>query len=354
MTHRFTGRKPTGFAVLAVSAAFVLSACGGGDDGSTSPVASVVPTTPSTSATASPSPSDSVTVTTASPFSGLPDGADKPVLVVKLDNTKAAQPHAGLTAADLVYVEEVEWGLTRLAAVFATQIPDVLGPVRSARVSDIDIVEPFGRVAFAYSGAQGKLLPSLAAANFFDASANASYVGWFDDANRNSPVDHMIRPAEVLDQFPDAARASSIGLEFSAQPPRGGAPGTEASATWPSSSISFSWDQAAGDYIVSMDGSVSRAAEGGSQRAATVVIQSVVQSDSGYGDKFGGVTPQIDVIGSGDAVVLRDGQSWPVTWERSGGPEGTTYLLADGSVMPFAIGQAWIVLLDATRSPAVS
>ena len=42
------------------------------------------------------------------------------MLIVKLDNTTYAQPHAGLTKADVVYVEEVEYGITRLAAVFST------------------------------------------------------------------------------------------------------------------------------------------------------------------------------------------------------------------------------------------
>lgn len=352
MTYGFGRPRPVLAAVAGLAAAgLVLSGCGGGDEEvAATPVASE-----STSSSV-PTPTSSTTSDfdpTASPFSGLPGGANKPVLAVKIDNTKAAQPHAGLTEADLVYVEEVEWGLTRLLAVYATQMPSVLGPVRSARVSDIEILQPFGAVAFAYSGAQSKLLPSLAAADFFDASANASYAGWFNDANRTSPVDHMLRPAEVMEVFPAAATAQPIGLEFSAEAPAGGKSGVSASASWPASQVSFDWDPEAGNYIVGMDGAPSRSVEGGPQRAATVVLQSVKQSDSGYGDKFGGVTPQIDTIGTGSAVVLRDGKSWEVTWERPSGAEGTTYRLADGSVLPFAIGQTWIVLLDSTRTPEV-
>jgi hypothetical protein len=83
------------------------------------------------------------------------------------------------------------------------------------------------------------------------------------------------------------------------------------------------------------------------------VIQSVEQSDSGYGDKFGGVTPFIETVGSGSAVVLRDGRMWPVTWERPSLSEGTRFLLPDGSPMPFAVGQEWIVLLDSDREPVL-
>ena len=72
---------------------------------------------------------------------GRPIGTYKPVLVVKLDNTRNAQPHAGLIDADVVYVEEVEYGITRLAAVFSSQTPKRIGPVRSARITDIDVSE---------------------------------------------------------------------------------------------------------------------------------------------------------------------------------------------------------------------
>ena len=99
------------------------------------------------------------------------EGANGPVLVVKIDDTTQAHPQIGLEDADIVYVEQVEGGLTRLAAVFSSVIPQRIGPVRSARISDIEIMSQFGRVAFAYSGAQSKLLPVIAAANLQDLGA---------------------------------------------------------------------------------------------------------------------------------------------------------------------------------------
>ena len=103
---------------VGLSGVLLLSAC-----------ASDEPARPDASSAASwstdsvtPSPSSTVDLT-ASPFSGRPGGADKRVLVVKYDNTTNAQPHVGLRAADIVYIEEVEYGLSRLAAVFATKLP---------------------------------------------------------------------------------------------------------------------------------------------------------------------------------------------------------------------------------------
>ena len=348
-------RRLPALAALALSAA-LLAACGSDEAApvSSSSVATPEPSSASASPSALPTPSSDGIPPGASPFSGLPGGEGKPVLAIKVDNTRAAQPHAGLQSADLVYVTEVEWDLTRLIAVFNSSLPDQIGPVRSARISDIDILAPFGAIAFSNSGMQSKLRPILASANLYDVSAEKIFEAFVDDPGRPSPVDHMADPAVLLAAAPDAEPARSIGFTFSADPPAGGTPVTSATMTWPSSQVSFTWDEAAGNFIVGLNGEESRSTEGGPQRAATVVIQSVEQTDSGYGDRYGGKTPFIQTVGSGAAVVLRDGRLWSVTWERPTLTEGTRYLLPDGSPMPFAIGQEWIVLLDETMEPKIT
>ena len=67
------------------------------------------------------------------------EAVDGQVLAVKIDDTNMAHPQIGLEDADVVYIEQVEGGLTRLAAVFSSTIPVRIGPVRSARISDIDL-----------------------------------------------------------------------------------------------------------------------------------------------------------------------------------------------------------------------
>lgn len=343
-------------ALLSVSALGV-AACSGGD---AAPASSAAPSTTSPSPTTSsaaplPTPSSSYGIPAgASPFSGLPGGADKPVLVVKIDNTHAAQPHSGLQAADLVYLEEVEWDLTRMAAVFSTNIPKEVGPVRSARISDIDILAQFGKVAFSNSGAQSKLLPVLAAANIVDVSAGVAWDAFRRDPGRPAPVNEMADPAKLLAAAPDAAKAKDIGFVFSEEPPPGGTPVKSVSVAWPSSQVSFTWDEKTGTFIVGFDGEESRSTEGGPQRAATVVIQSVVQKDSGYGDRYGGKTPLVETVGQGTALVLRDGRMWTTNWKRPDAKAGTQFLLPDGTPMPFAIGQEWIVLMDKTMKPKVT
>ena len=85
-----------------------------------------------------------------------------PVLMVKIDNIGPARPATGLGSADVIYVEPMEGGLTRIAAVFSEHIPSVVGPVRSARQTDYDLLAQYGKPTFAYSGAVPQIVLQLA------------------------------------------------------------------------------------------------------------------------------------------------------------------------------------------------
>ena len=288
-----------------------------------------------------------------SPFDGRRANAD-PVLVVKLDNTTYAQPHAGLTKADLVYIEEVEYGITRLAAVFSSHIPRRIGPVRSARITDIDLLAQYDRPAFGYSGAQRRLLPALKAAPFYDVSPYTGGSGYTRDNRRRAPYNLYVNGETALDRAPKASPAHDIGFVFDTALPPGGLLAKTAEMEWGYGKAGFRYDATSGLYGVSLNGRQARAEESNDgQRAATVVIQSVKQTPSAYFDKGGGNTPHAETIGTGTALVLRDGQVFRTTWSRPTRQDGTTFTRADGSLMPFKPGQVWIVLLDKKRKAVV-
>ena len=341
-------------AALAAGLALTLAACAG------SPAA---PATSSSSAPSSSAPSASDTPTEsptpeqpadASPFSGLPGGAGKPVLVVKFDNTTFAQPHTGLKYADIVYVEEVEWGLTRLAAVFYTTLPKTVGPVRSARISDLDLLAQFGKPAFAYSGSQHKLMPLIARASLYDVSGDKGPKGYFRDKGRRSPYNYFGHPAVLLTRAPQASTGQDIGFTFSEEAPTGGRPVKVAVASYPDSQAKFVWNAKLGLFDVWLNKRPARATEGGTQHAATVVLQYVVQKDSGFGDKYGGRTPLLKTVGTGKGWVLRDGRAIPVTWTRPSATSGTTFTGADGQVVAFKPGQEWVVLVNSKSKVAIA
>jgi len=310
---------------------------------------SPTPTNTSTAAvTATLSPTPSPSAVRTSPLTGLPEAAPRPILIVKLDNTRNAQPHAGLAQADVVFVEEVEWGLNRIAAVFSSTIPKRIGPVRSARISDIDLVAQFGQPAFAFSGAQHKLWPALEAASFIDVSANKGGTGYSRDADRRAPYNYFADGTTLLKRADGKESGTAdVGFVFSDESPPGGRPAAIVKADWPYAAMRFAYDPAAGTYRVGMDGHEAIAEETSqAQQASTVVIQYVDQSDSGFGDRGGGHTPLLKTTGTGTGVVIRDGQAWDVRWSRPDEGSGTTWTMLDGTPMPFRPGQQWVVLMN--------
>jgi hypothetical protein len=272
------------------------------------------------------------------------------VLVVKLDNTVYAQPHAGLTKADIVYIEEVEYGITRLAAVFSSSVPGRIGPVRSARITDVDLLAQYNRPAFAYSGAQRKMFPALDGADFYDVSPRTGGAGYSRDGGRRAPYNYFFDGRTGLDRAPKATLAKNQGFVFDSDVPEGGLVATSADMKWGYSSAAFDYRKRTGLYAVTLNGRRAGAEESDrGQNAATVVIQYVKQRPSAYFDKGGGNTPHADTIGTGRAIVMRDGLAWETTWSRPEAEDGTTFTLEDGSALPFKPGQTWIVLLDRKR-----
>jgi hypothetical protein len=95
------------------------------------------------------SPATPVVQRLVSPFTGEPVASPGPVLAVKIDNIVNARPQTGLGRADIVCVLPVEGGLSRFLAVFSSHFPPVVGPGRSARDDDLQLLRQFGRPAFA-------------------------------------------------------------------------------------------------------------------------------------------------------------------------------------------------------------
>ena len=336
--------------IPAVALLSLVAACSAST--STEPSSAPSPSAPASSITPSAIPSPSPTPEPTSPLTGLPETTPSPVLVVKLDNTHNAQPHAGLKDADVVYIEEVEYGITRLAAVFSSVIPDHIGPVRSARITDIDLLAQYGTPAFAYSGAQHKMFPVLDKASIVDVSPRTGAEGYARDFDRRAPYNYFLDGTVAIERAPDASTDHDIGFVFSPDAPAGGEVNTKAKMKWGYAKAMFTFDPITGLYKVNLNGYPAEAEENDKgQNAATVVIQYVKQEPSKFFDKGGGNTPHAETIGTGTATILRDGYSYDVTWNRPSATVGTTFTMADGSPMPFKPGQQWIVLLN-KKTPA--
>lgn len=277
-------------------------------------------------------------------------GSNGPVLVVKIDDTRQAHPQIGLEDADIVYIEQVEGGLTRLAAVFSSVIPERVGPVRSARISDLDIIAQFGHVAFAYSGAQRKFLPVIAQADLQDLGAqHESSTIYTTDPARVQPYAMVLRADLLMQKIADKnyliASSKNIGFQFGKKP-TAGIPTQKVVINWPAATYGADWSETEGRWLLTHDNEKNLADSGTHLGPTTLIVQMVSITPSIYKDKFGGVTPFSETVGSGKAYVLRDGELFATTWKRDSLQSGTTFTLENGEVMNFAEGQIWIALTD--------
>jgi hypothetical protein len=277
-----------------------------------------------------------------SPFTGERVPSLNRVLAVKFDNIVFARPHTGLSHADIVYVLPVEGGLSRFMAIFSSAYPPVIGPVRSAREDDLQMLRQFGRPAFAYSGATAALLPYIhQTARIVDLYAGIAG-GYYRDNRRIAPYNLYARTRQLVKQAPRATRAHDIGFRFG-PPPRGGKITRSASVSYPAASFRFTWSAAKRRWLVSMDGTPAMTTDSGRLAPATVVIQYTTVRTSRFLE-YGKPPPYAESVGSGTALVLRDGRAWTTHWSRPTAEGGTTFRTAYGQRMTFALGQVWIVL----------
>jgi Protein of unknown function (DUF3048) N-terminal domain/Protein of unknown function (DUF3048) C-terminal domain len=286
-----------------------------------------------------------------SPFTGEPVRALEPVLAVKIDNIVYARPQTGLQSADLIYVLPVEGGLTRFMAVFSSHIPSVIGPVRSARETDLDILPQFGRPAFAWSGATPHLVPFIERARVADLYA-LQVGGYYRISTRVAPENLYANPRVLLKEAPSASKARDIGFRFGSAP-AGGRVTRSYTVTYPAATYTFRWSAKAKRWLVWMDGAPGMATEGGQLGGATVIIQYTRIATSRF-EEYGGRPPLAESVGSGRAVILRNGRAYTVHWSRPNLNGGTTFTLPDGKRMLFAPGQTWVVLAPENHASFVN
>jgi hypothetical protein len=330
-----TRRLVASGAVLACGA---LAACSGGGEKAAPPSAVNASTTPS------PKPSPPA----VHPFTGGKKGLDNRVLAVKIDNTHSAHPQMGLKSADIVYAEQVEGGVTRIMAVFSSSVPSRVGPVRSARISDLHILEQYGHPALAYSGVQSKMKPLMRRGPLYDVSPGHAGGAYSRAGGRPAPYNLVAAPKALLRRAPKASKPKDIGFRFG-EAPAGGKKVKSFTARWPSATMSFRWSAKQKRWLTYQDGGADRAAEGGQLGGRTVVVQYAKTTRSRFHDFLGNYTPLVETIGTGKATVLRDGKAYAAKWSRRSKSAGTKFTTASGQPMTFATGQVWVVLVNAGK-----
>jgi hypothetical protein len=308
---------------------------------STSPAAEVSPTKSAT-------PTQSETQCWNSPLTGLCADQSVPVLIVKIDDVKQARPQYALNEADLIIVEPVEGGLTRLFAVYQSQQPVRVGPIRSARITDTDLVKAFGKPGFAYSGSMTKLRPYLEAASMQLVGAPQGGEGYSRDETRYAPHNYIGDYQSLVGRIKDteAALLQPTSTWKISQTPTSGVRTKNVVVQWPASEKTFVWDTALQSWKIKVYESklISlHCCDVVEERATTksVFIMNTYLQDSPFGDSSGARTPYPQTIGQGTGWVLTNGHSIAATWKRPRATDLPRWFNSTGEEIAVSAGNSW-------------
>ncbi len=300
-------------------------------------------------ASAAPSTTTSSTISgspvAVAPLTGLPDPRhltkDRAALTIKIDNTPQAMPQAGVQEADVVYEEIVEGGITRLAAIYNSRLPTMVGPVRSVRRTDREIVFPLGGI-FAFSGGADYALRSIATAPvalYSEANAGAAM---FRDPQRYPPH-NLFANAALLMRRNAKPRPTRALFQYLA-------PGTSAKGPKVRSfvvgfaagyAVSYVWNPTTKSWDRSLFGRPDVSANGVQLAPKNVIVMSV-----NYVGGAGVLDSYAQLVGSGPVEIFVGGHLERGTWIRHHLAQTTSYVNASGKSIRLEPGQTWVELLD--------
>jgi len=279
----------------------------------------------------------------------------RPALAVKIDNINPARPQAGVDHADVVFEEQVEGGLTRLLAVFQCDSVGRVGPVRSARTSDADMLALLHGSVFAYSGANPAALPPIrrhgdAVMISYDQYGNVFH----RDGSRPAP--HNVFSSTQLMLAAGVAHRHGLTapkpLFTYAPTATGGTKATAVGMSWPQASASWHWNGKT--WLRTQNGTADVLTDGNRVQAANVVVMSIKLGSTGLRDVLGNASPLDITVGSGKVWVFRDGTVITGTWHRAKISSPLQFVDAAGAPIALSPGRTWVELLPHQTLPKIS
>lgn len=316
-------------------------------------------TTTTTAGTATESSANDETSTTVAgaptyPLTGLPlldpGAADRPALVVKIDNHPLARPQSGLNEADIVYEENVE-NLTRFAAVFQSNGADPVGPIRSGRTQDVDLLGSLNRPIFAWSGGNGKVTAAINGSDLVPVSETKAGKAMFRVKDRPKPH-NLYGNVSALYSFAPAD-AAAPQQQFTYRPEGVAASGDASDGVKVSMDgikARWQWDAASGTYLRFSDEKVHKDALTDAQVATNNVVVLYVDYRPSAADEH---SPEAQTEGYGVAWVFTAGTVVKGSWTRTDRLQPFTLLDAAGAPILLTPGHTFVELSRSSKGAVV-
>ncbi|WP_420640656.1 DUF3048 domain-containing protein [Candidatus Leptofilum sp.] len=279
-------------------------------------------------------------------------------LAIKISNAPPSyvRPQAGLNSADWVFEHTAEGHITRFTLIMYGQEAELVGPIRSARLIDVELPAIYD-AALVFSGASTGVNQRLNASDFESRIIRSADPGYFR-TGEDKPFEHTLygRP----DIFRQGLEAQGLNtppnfnglLTFTSEPPAGGTSASQVTLDYEWELVEWRYDAAAGRYFRWAAGEPVLDANTGEQvSAANVVViapfhvEDATICEQITNDVCTHLSVQIQLWGSGTGFILRDGQQYPITWHREGRNDLLTITAADGRPFPLQIGNSWVQLV---------
>lgn len=276
-------------------------------------------------------------------------------IAVKISNSPASytRPQSGLQDADLVFEHVTEGPITRFTAILYSHTPEKVGPIRSARLIDVELPVMYD-AALAYSGSSIGVAQKLFSSEFRGRILRSNSGGYYR-TGEDKPYEHTLygRPEQFWASLEEAGLnvAPTFGTQmaFASVPPAGGEPAGYANINYRDWTIvEWRYDEETGRYLRWADGEPHVDANYGEQISAAnvIILYAPHQQDFNiceYQTDTGcqAFATESQIWGQGPAVILRDGMRYDVTWKREQRPQMFTFYDTEGNVLPLQIGNTW-------------
>ena len=327
--------------------------------------------TPLPSATITPSPTPPVTdygpinfPTGVNPLTGLtvpdPTQLERLPMLIKVSNLpRSVRPQWGLSLADIVFEYYTEEGSTRFAALFYGNNADMVGPIRSGRFIDEDLVRGYKAVfAFgsAYIAEMNRFLRSDFANRLVIEGPNSPLKRYEPNGLNDLVVNTSDLSAYITAQGVENGRQNLDGMTFKVVPPEGGQPGTQAALRYSGSIYSrWDYDPTSGKYLRFADKAddIDRTNPQYAQSTDRLTGQSLAFDNVVVlfvtHETYAPNIYDILFSGSGDGYAFRDGLAYKVKWQRND-TDAVSLFNLDGTAFPFKPGTTWFEIMGASST----
>jgi hypothetical protein len=272
-----------------------------------------------------------------------------------IDDHSDARPQAGMASASVVWQAPAEGGIPRYMAIFQDDLPDSVGPIRSARYYYIAWAAEW-RATYAHAGGSPQAIDTLRAQGSGQLVYNADEFRYGRSFYR-SHVDGRFPPHNV---FAKGTTLRNLGKrigakdkdyspvwQFAPDAPLDARPyGGTIQVNYPTSVIKYKYDRATNTYLRSVTKEPKETDASDGRRIApqnvVVMMMSFGPLNDGHPNKH---RLEAKVIGSGVAWISTNGRTIKGTWKKTALTKPTRFYDSKGNEVTLTVGQTFVQVM---------